>query len=197
MIPNKLIIRQPLAPGYCNKESLIGTTYVNYECATDGQSITKKIYSDSNCSLETGNSQIYNSTDRLENGDLHDFNCVGKENVVAYDAYLSSCDIKIETAYLATDICYNYLNETNITNDKYPNISSDVWYQLSQENKCEKDVVTVNTYINKGCDKSPGFETPLSSFTANGKCSNFFEAARFEVYAKVRKCIKDGVDTFE
>ena len=133
----------------------------------------------------------------MENGDLHDFNCVGKKNVVAYDAYLPSCDNKIGSVYLATDVCYKFCNQSNITNDVYPDIPRDAWYQLSQINLCERDVVTVDTYIHKGCGTySPDFKTPVASSTANGECGNYVKAKGFDLYAKVTKCIKDGVDTF-
>ena len=193
-----LVIPQPFAPGYCNKAGFTDTTYVMYECATDGQSITKKVYSDAECTVNDVNTAdiTYDSRDGLQNGDLNDFNCVGKENVVAYDAYFPICsETPLATAYLATDICYKYQNSSNVTNDQYPDVPNDAWYQLTQINLCEGDELTFNTYINEGCGASSGFATPQTSFTANGECG-FFKRVGISVQAQVTECIKDGVSVF-
>ena len=199
-MPDQLIFYQAYAPRCCNKQMLLYSTYNKFECAKDGQSMTKKIYSDAECLNEVDDApQIYSSRDGLKNGDLHDFNCVSKENVVVYDAYFLLCEDKflIGTASLATDICYEHLNLSNVTNEAYPDVPRVSWYQLNQINFCERKVVTANAYIDEGCRISADFKTPLSSFTANGECRHFFKAdlEGYDVNAQVLACIEECVDT--
>ena len=103
-----------------------------YECSSDGKSITKSTYDTDDCSSTATETETYTTSDRKEQGELGDFNCVGKTNAVGYDVMLFNCDSSLGIAYLATDVCYRYINRTNVTNDVYPNVPTTEKFQLSQ-----------------------------------------------------------------
>eukprot|EP00484_Ammonia_sp_Unknown_P030144 CAMPEP_0197029272 /NCGR_PEP_ID=MMETSP1384-20130603/8762_1 /TAXON_ID=29189 /ORGANISM="Ammonia sp." /LENGTH=259 /DNA_ID=CAMNT_0042458405 /DNA_START=29 /DNA_END=808 /DNA_ORIENTATION=+ len=188
------VIPQPFPVDYCVQQALFGS-YVRFECSDDQQSITKRTYSssDSTCTgSEVEATETYTQDPDMIMGHLHDFNCAGTNNRVGYHAYFACDSTPAGTAWMATDVCFKYLNLTNITSPNYPHLPwKNQHRQLSQRTTCNGTTVTMNTYLEEGCASSPEW----TSFSANEECGFYFERQGFAVYAAVIDCVIDGNST--
>eukprot|EP00483_Globobulimina_turgida_P002896 UN02901 len=173
----------------------IGANYARYECSDDYQSITKHFYdsNDVDCSgSETESAVTYTMDENIPAGEQGDFNCAGELNAIARDIYLFGCETSAGILWSATDVCYKYLNESDVKGNlgNY-DVPAENYYQLSQISYCDECGTSLVTFMGDGCLPR---DKPLSAYSANAslECDFFLKFEGFELYGDVLDCIRDG-----
>jgi len=176
------------------------SNFAYFECDndTDFTTVTMTTYaaSDNDCSGDEVSQAItYTLQQDGTPGTLYDFNCIGLTNVVTYDVHLAACGTLVGTPSVVTDLCFQYNNNSNITNERYPNIPRNEYYQLSQRYTCTNTSATVQTFVGEDCSSSE-YPTYLDEYIATTDCGPFFTERGFDVYGEMLSCVQAGAPTF-
>jgi len=65
-------------------------TYMKYECAEDGESVNKTIYTDSGCTEQKGSVTTYNRSSAVSECGLYNFNCKGEDAFMVTGVYFKT-----------------------------------------------------------------------------------------------------------